>query len=61
MRLLPLTRALCAPPLPTGERWKPKAPRAFDLTAYLRDWLAHAPKKRGDIKLKVDVDPQSFL
>jgi primosomal protein N' (replication factor Y) (superfamily II helicase) len=38
-----------------------KAPRAFDLSAYLRDWLAKAPKKHGAIKLEVDVDPQSFL
>jgi primosomal protein N' (replication factor Y) len=38
-----------------------KAPRAFDLSAYLRDWLSAAPKKHGDIKLEVDVDPQSFL
>src|SRR5580692_4194727 len=38
-----------------------KAPRGFDLSAYLRDWLEHAPKKHGDIKLEVDVDPQSFL
>jgi primosomal protein N' (replication factor Y) (superfamily II helicase) len=38
-----------------------KAPRGFDLSAYLRDWLANAPKKHGDIKLEVDVDPQSFL
>jgi primosomal protein N' (replication factor Y) len=38
-----------------------KAPRAFDLSAYLRDWLEHAPKKHGDIKLEVDIDPQSFL
>src|SRR5581483_4762176 len=38
-----------------------KAPRAFDLSAYLRDWLARAPKKHGGIKLEVDIDPQSFL
>jgi primosomal protein N' (replication factor Y) len=38
-----------------------KAPRAFDLSAYLREWLANAPKKHGDIKLEVDIDPQSFL
>ena len=38
-----------------------KAPRGFDLSAYLREWLANAPKKHGDIKLEVDVDPQSFL
>jgi primosomal protein N' (replication factor Y) len=35
--------------------------RAFDLSAYLRAWLASAAKARGNIKLEVDVDPQSFL
>jgi len=38
-----------------------KAPRNFDLSAYLREWFAHAPKVHGGIKLEVDVDPQSFL
>ncbi len=38
-----------------------KAPRAFDLSAYLRDWQAATPKPKGSIKLDVDVDPQSFL
>ena len=38
-----------------------KSPRAFDLSAYLRAWLAAAPKAKGNIKLEVDVDPQSFL
>jgi primosomal protein N' (replication factor Y) len=38
-----------------------KSPRAFDLSAYLRDWLAAAPKPKGKLKLEVDVDPQSFL
>jgi primosomal protein N' (replication factor Y) len=38
-----------------------KAPRNFDLSAYLRQWLAAAPKKRGSIKLDIDIDPQSFL
>jgi primosomal protein N' (replication factor Y) len=38
-----------------------KAPRAFDLPAYLRDWLAAAPKQKANIKLDIDVDPQSFL
>ncbi len=38
-----------------------KAPRAFDLSHYLREWLAAAPKKQGSIKLDIDVDPQSFL
>jgi primosomal protein N' (replication factor Y) (superfamily II helicase) len=38
-----------------------KSPRAFDLSGYLRGWLAHAPKPKGNLKLEVDVDPQSFL
>jgi primosomal protein N' (replication factor Y) len=38
-----------------------KAPRGFDLSAYLRDWLGKAPKPRGNVRLEVDVDPQSFL
>jgi primosomal protein N' (replication factor Y) len=38
-----------------------KAPRAFDLSAYLRQWLATAPPRKGNLKLEVDVDPQSFL
>jgi len=38
-----------------------KSARGFDLSAYLREWLAAAPKPKGNIKLEVDVDPQSFL
>ena len=38
-----------------------KSPRAFDLSAYLRIWLAAAPKPRGNVRLEVDVDPQSFF
>jgi primosomal protein N' (replication factor Y) (superfamily II helicase) len=38
-----------------------KSPRAFDLSAYLRVWLAEAPKPRGNVRLEVDVDPQSFF
>jgi primosomal protein N' (replication factor Y) (superfamily II helicase) len=38
-----------------------KAPRGFDLSAYLREWLAAAPKPKGSLKLDIDVDPQSFL
>ena len=38
-----------------------KAPRGFpDLSAYLREWLAAAPKAKGTL-LEVDVDPQSFF
>jgi primosomal protein N' (replication factor Y) (superfamily II helicase) len=38
-----------------------KSARNFDLSGYLRGWLANAPKRQGAIKLDVDVDPQSFL
>ena len=37
-----------------------KSPRSLDLSAYLREWLAAAPKPRGNVRLEVDVDPQSF-
>jgi primosomal protein N' (replication factor Y) len=38
-----------------------KAPRGFDLSAYLRQWLSRVPKAKGTLKLEVDVDPQSFF
>jgi primosomal protein N' (replication factor Y) len=38
-----------------------KAPRAFDLSGYLRHWLAAAAKPTGKMKLEVDIDPQSFM
>ena len=38
-----------------------KALRDFDLSAYMRDWMAAAPKTKGNLKLEVDIDPQSFL
>ena len=38
-----------------------KSPRDFDLSAYLRQWLARVPKAKGTLKLEVDVDPQSFF
>jgi primosomal protein N' (replication factor Y) len=38
-----------------------KSPRVLDLSAYLRDWLAKAPRPRGNVRLEVDVDPTSFL
>ncbi len=37
------------------------APRNANLQAYLRAWLAAAPRPRADLKVQVDVDPQSFL
>ena len=38
-----------------------KSPRGFDLSAYLREWMAAVPKAKGTLKLEVDVDPQSFF
>jgi primosomal protein N' (replication factor Y) len=38
-----------------------KAAREADLQAYLRLWLAAAPRAKGDVRLTVDVDPYSFL
>ena len=38
-----------------------KSARGFDLSDYLRRWLAVGPKTKGNLKLEVDVDPQSFL
>jgi primosomal protein N' (replication factor Y) (superfamily II helicase) len=38
-----------------------KTERDVDLQAYLRDWLARCPKVRGNVRVSIDVDPQSFL
>jgi len=38
-----------------------KSTRNFDLSGYIRDWLAHGPKTKGNLKLEIDIDPQSFL
>jgi primosomal protein N' (replication factor Y) len=38
-----------------------KTARGYDLSSYLRDWLAQGPKTKGNPKLEVDVDPQSFV
>jgi primosomal protein N' (replication factor Y) (superfamily II helicase) len=38
-----------------------KSQRNVDLSEYLREWLASGPKPKGNLKLEVDVDPQSFL
>lgn len=38
-----------------------KSARAFDLSNFVRGWLAHAPKARGTLKVEVDIDPQSFF
>jgi len=38
-----------------------KSARGVDLSEYLRGWLAAGPRTKGNLKLEVDVDPQSFL
>ena len=38
-----------------------KSMRGYDLSAYMREWLANAPKTKGDLKVEVDIDPMSFL
>jgi primosomal protein N' (replication factor Y) (superfamily II helicase) len=38
-----------------------KSPRNFDLSAYMRRWLAVAPLAKRSVKVDVDVDPQSFF
>jgi primosomal protein N' (replication factor Y) len=44
-------------------RWRllAKSPRGFDLSGYMREWLASGPKPKGSVQVIVDVDPQSFL
>jgi primosomal protein N' (replication factor Y) len=44
-------------------RWRllVRSPRNFDLSHYMRRWLAAAPKPKGSVQVTVDVDPQSFL
>jgi primosomal protein N' len=29
-------------------------------SAHLREWLAGAPKRKGSVRLEIDIDPQSF-
>ncbi|MCG7393677.1 primosomal protein N' [Microvirga sp. ACRRW] len=38
-----------------------KTEREVDLQAYLRSWLSRCPKVRGNTRVSIDVDPQSFL
>lgn len=38
-----------------------KSPRDVDLQSYIREWLARAPKLTGNVRLGIDIDPQSFL
>ncbi|MFL5004495.1 MAG: primosomal protein N' [Microvirga sp.] len=38
-----------------------KTEREVDLQAFLRGWMARCPKIRGNTRVSIDVDPQSFL
>lgn len=38
-----------------------RAPKAFDLSAYLRTWLDRSEPPRKGVRRRVDVDPVSFL
>lgn len=38
-----------------------KTERDVDLQGYLRGWMARCPKVRGNTRVAIDVDPQSFL
>ncbi len=38
-----------------------QSPRNFNLQTWLRQWFSQAPKARGNIRVQVDVDPQSFV
>jgi primosomal protein N' (replication factor Y) len=38
-----------------------KTEREVDLQGYLRAWMARCPKPKGNTRVSIDVDPQSFL
>jgi len=35
--------------------------RNIDLQKYLRQWMKCAPRPKGNIRVQIDIDPQSFL
>jgi primosomal protein N' (replication factor Y) len=37
------------------------AARQADVQAYIRAWLAAVPAPKGNVRVQVDIDPQSFL
>ncbi len=37
-----------------------KTDRAVPIQTYLREWLARAPKATGNVRVGIDIDPQSF-
>jgi len=38
-----------------------KAAKQADMQAFLRQWLAAAPRPKGSVRLMIDVDPYNFL
>lgn len=38
-----------------------QSPKDFDLSGYVRFWLTHAETPKGNVKVQVDIDPQSFF
>jgi primosomal protein N' (replication factor Y) (superfamily II helicase) len=38
-----------------------KSPRNFDLSAYMRRWISVAAPAKRNVRVDVDVDPQSFF
>ena len=38
-----------------------QAARNADVQAYIRAWLAALPGPKGNVRVQVDIDPQSFL
>ncbi|GLQ54340.1 primosomal protein N' [Devosia nitrariae] len=38
-----------------------QSPKDFDLSGYVRFWLASAERPKGSLKVQVDIDPMSFF
>ena len=38
-----------------------RSERGFDLSGYVRGWMANAPRATGSLRVEIDIDPQSFL
>jgi primosomal protein N' (replication factor Y) len=38
-----------------------KAPRKFDLQAFVKAWLSRAPQTKGSLRCTVDIDPYNFM
>ncbi|HTJ57773.1 MAG TPA: primosomal protein N' [Devosiaceae bacterium] len=38
-----------------------QSPKDFDLSGYVRFWLTNAERATGNIRVQVDIDPQSFF